>query len=82
MGNIICPPLFWSSDTPDYSHGYIRLLSSLIVAMIGISSSSFVCYEEYKLQDSKSENIRTSDEANSAFSDLTEVEKKGFRYIY
>lgn len=82
IGNIIGPQLFRASDAPDYSPGYLGLLASLIVAMVAISGYGFVCYSENKRRDRLSEITGVRDGVDGAFSDLTDVQKKDFRYIY
>jgi ACS family allantoate permease-like MFS transporter len=82
IGNIIGPQVFRVTNAPDYSHGYIGLVACLIVAMIAISWYGLLCYHENKRRDRQCEATIDENSTEGAFSDRTDVQKKGFRYIY
>jgi len=83
-GNIIGPQLFRASDAPDYAHGYIGLLACIVVAILAILAYGFVCARENAKKDAEqAANFVSSVQVEvEAFSDKTEKEKPGFRYVY
>jgi MFS transporter, ACS family, allantoate permease len=84
VGNIIGPQLFRSSDAPDYSNGYEGLLACLVIATVCISAYGVLCYLENRKRDRESlrDGSQRNVDAANAFSDLTDKEKKDFRYTY
>ncbi|KUL81813.1 hypothetical protein ZTR_11436 [Talaromyces verruculosus] len=83
VGNIIGPQAFRSSDAPTYSHGYEGLLACLVVAIASISAYGVMCHLENKKRDrAQAAGDHHVVEAANAFSDLTDKEKKDFRYTY
>ncbi|KAL5340287.1 MFS general substrate transporter [Aspergillus crustosus] len=84
IGNIIGPQTFQAEDAPTYSKGYEGLLACLVVAMFAILAYGVLCWWENKRRDALaagSEGMAGVSE-DGAFSDLTDKEKKGFRYTY
>ncbi|KAF2087945.1 putative allantoate permease [Saccharata proteae CBS 121410] len=81
IGNIIGPQVFQSTDAPAYSHGYEGLLACLVVAMAAILGYSALCYVENKRRDREG-STTFMDSTMEAFSDLTDGEKKDFRYSF
>lgn len=88
VGNIIGPQVFRTSDAPDYSHGYEGLLACLVVAIASISGYGVLCHLENRKRDREYSREQANMgphhtvEAANAFSDLTDKEKKDFRYTY
>ncbi|KAL4862333.1 hypothetical protein BDV12DRAFT_203161 [Aspergillus spectabilis] len=81
IGNIIGPQAFQESDAPRYSKGYEGLLAFLVVAMFAIMAYGVLCWWENQKKDRDVVEGESSGE-EGAFSDLTDKEKKGFRYTY
>lgn len=77
----IGPQVFRASDAPEYSHGYQGLLACLVLSIFAISAYGFLCWRENKHRDAA---MHVDGEANEAeaFSNLTDREKKTFRYTY
>jgi len=75
-------PTVRPTDAPDYSNGYIGLLACLVVAMVAISGHGFLCYAENRRRDRLVASSGVQDEIDDPFSDLTDKEKKSFRYVY
>uniref|UniRef100_A0A093XJ86 Putative transporter n=1 Tax=Talaromyces marneffei PM1 TaxID=1077442 RepID=A0A093XJ86_TALMA len=82
VGNIIGPQTFRSSDAPTYSHGYEGLLACLVVAIACISAYGVLCHLENKKRDREQTTGDQHVVAVDPFSDLTDKEKKDFRYTY
>lgn len=82
VGNIIGPQTFRSSDAPTYSHGYEGLLACLVVAIACISAYGVLCHLENKKRDREQATGDQHVVAVDPFSDLTDKEKKDFRYTY
>ncbi|KAL4882969.1 major facilitator superfamily domain-containing protein [Aspergillus karnatakaensis] len=82
VGNIIGPQAFQESDAPSYSKGYEGLLACLVVAMFSILAYGVLCWWENKRRDALGAEEQSEVVAEGAFSDLTDKEKKGFRYTY
>ncbi|KAK4504506.1 hypothetical protein PRZ48_005422 [Zasmidium cellare] len=81
IGNIIGPQLFQADDAPDYSHGYAGMLGCIVVAIVSILGYGFLCFLENRRRDHVYGKDR-GEQAAEAFSDLTDKEKVGFRYVY
>jgi MFS family permease len=81
VGNIIGPQVFRSEDAPSYSHGYEGLLGCLVVAIASILAYGLLCRWENNRRD-KNGPSDAEPEEDAAFSDLTDKEKKSFRYTY
>ncbi|KAJ6124385.1 Major facilitator superfamily domain general substrate transporter [Penicillium samsonianum] len=81
IGNIIGPQCFRSGDAPSYSRGYEGLLGCLVVAIVAIISYGVLCRWENNRRDKEAQsNVETLEVL--AFSDLTDKEKRSFRYTY
>lgn len=81
VGNIIGPQVFRSEDAPSYSHGYEGLLGCLAVAIASILAYGLLCRWENSRRD-KEEQSDVVPSEDAAFSDLTDKEKRAFRYTY
>jgi hypothetical protein len=53
-----------------------------VVAMVAISGHGFLCYAENRRRDRLVASSGVQDEIDDPFSDLTDKEKKSFRYVY
>lgn len=84
LGNILGPQCFRASDAPDYSRGYAGLLACVVIAQASIACYGYLCYRENKKRDREGSVAQTGDEgeADGAFSDKTDKEKREFRYTY
>ncbi|KAK2779231.1 hypothetical protein FQN53_001478 [Emmonsiellopsis sp. PD_33] len=82
VGNIIGPQLFRQEYAPTYSKGYEGLLACVVIASASILAYGFLCRTENQKRD-REQNVDLSDlAAETAFSDLTDKEKRSFRYTY
>ena len=88
VGNIVGPQLFRSSDAPIYSHGYEGLLACLVIAIATIAAYGLVCHLENRSRD-REQHLEASQgvvdsviDPVNAFSDLTDKEKRDFRYTF
>jgi MFS family permease len=81
VGNIIGPQVFRSEDAPSYSHGYEGLLGCLAVAIASILAYGLLCRWENSRRDKEGQSDVVPSE-DAAFSDLTDKEKRAFRYTY
>jgi hypothetical protein len=81
IGNIIGPQVFRSDDAPSYSRGYEGLLACLVVAIAAIIAYGLLCRWENSRRDKEEQPSEESSSA-AAFSDLTDKEKRSFRYTY
>jgi hypothetical protein len=84
IGNIIGPQAFQEDDAPSYSKGYEGLLACLVVAIFAIGAYGGLCWWENQRRDREVLEAGGEDAVQEevAFSDLTDKEKKGFRYTY
>ena len=83
LGNILGPQVFRKGDAPEYTHGYIGLLCCVVVAIISISGYGYLCYRENKIRDATEGVVHDAEvSTEAAFTDLTDKEKKSFRYSY
>jgi hypothetical protein len=82
IGNIIGPQVFRANDAPTYSHGYEGLLACLVVAIAAIASYGFLCRWDNIRRDKVCPQSNEEPSEAAAFSDLTDQEKRSFRYTY
>lgn len=82
IGNIIGPQVFRADDAPSYSHGYEGLLACLVVAIAAIIAYGFLCRWENSRRDKHCPRSNGELSEVAAFSDLTDREKRSFRYTY
>lgn len=81
IGNLIGPQLFQADDAPAYSHGYTGMLACEVVAIVSILGYGLLCFLENRRRD-RVYGKGVGEQGEEAFSDLTDMEKKGFRYVY
>ncbi|KAF4984068.1 hypothetical protein FZEAL_681 [Fusarium zealandicum] len=83
VGNIFGPQAFTSKDAPTYTGGFIGLLICIAVAIASISLYGVLRrWENTKRDQSGATDVDELDGSNEAFTDMTDKEKKSFRYSY
>lgn len=83
LGNILGPQVFQANDAPDYSNGYIGLLCCIVVSIVSISAYGYLCYSENRRRGVEQKSMEQMEQStDAAFTDLTDKEKKSFRYTY
>jgi MFS family permease len=83
IGNIIGPQVFRAGDAPSYSRGYEGLLACLVVAMASIIVYGVLCrWENHRRDQEGGPQVDAEPSEEAAFSDLTDLEKRAFRYTY
>lgn len=82
LGNILGPQVFRQSDAPDYPNGYTGLLACIAVAIAAIVAYGLLCHWENEKRDKEGIFDEGNEEVVEAFSDLTDKEKRSFRYTY
>ncbi|KAM5343654.1 hypothetical protein ACJ41O_012191 [Fusarium nematophilum] len=82
LGNILGPQAFTSKDAPSYTGGFIGLLTCVAVANISISLYGVLCRRENRRRDQSMTTDALEPTGNEAFNDMTDKEKKSFRYSY
>lgn len=83
IGNIIGPQVFREEDAPFYSKGYEGLLACLVVAIASIACYGLLCrWENHRRDEKDGPQANAEASESSAFSDLTDQEKRAFRYTY
>jgi len=70
------------ADAPEYSHGFTGLLACIVVAICAISAYGVLCRAENAKRDRAAASHDSSKDDEEPFSDLTDKEKKTFRYCY
>ncbi|EEU39001.1 uncharacterized protein NECHADRAFT_3210, partial [Fusarium vanettenii 77-13-4] len=79
--NMIGPQVFFIHEAPNYPTGYNTLLGFEVAAICCIMAYAVGCFIENRQRDRK-EGINVSVGADEQFGDLTDYEKRGFRYLY
>lgn len=87
VGNLIGPQMFQASDAPDYNPAKIALIASMAaVVVLALVLQQHMVWENAK-RDREEEStadtpgVRPRGE-NVGFLDLTDIENRGFRYVY
>ncbi|KAJ3548281.1 hypothetical protein NM208_g1096 [Fusarium decemcellulare] len=81
IANIIGPQVFITKEAPNYSTGYNAILGFEVTAICCMAAYAVGCMIENKRRD-KMEGNDVSVMVEEQLGDLTDYEKKGFRYIY
>lgn len=81
IANIIGPQVFISSEAPHYSTGYNAILGFEIAAIACMAAYATGCKIENKRRDAK-EGVIGELSADLQLGDLTDYEKRGFRYLF
>ncbi|RSM10004.1 hypothetical protein CDV31_007410 [Fusarium ambrosium] len=79
--NMIGPQVFFIREAPNYPTGYNTLLGFEVAAICCITAYAVGCFMENRRRDRK-EGTNVSVGADEQFGDLTDYEKRGFRYLY
>ncbi|KAL6365181.1 hypothetical protein LRP88_01163 [Fusarium phalaenopsidis] len=79
--NMIGPQVFFIHEAPNYPTGYNTLLGFEVAAICCVTAYAVGCFLENKRRDRK-EGTNVSVGADEQFGDLTDYEKRGFRYLY
>ncbi|KAM6525188.1 hypothetical protein FALCPG4_010746 [Fusarium falciforme] len=79
--NMIGTQVFFIHEAPNYPTGYNTLLGLEVAAICCITAYTVGCFMENKQRDRK-EATNVSVGADEQFGDLTDYEKRGFRYLY
>lgn len=82
LGNIIGPQVFRAQLAPAYTQSYEGLMACFVVASAAILLYGLLCYLENRKKDKENGAPTAEEVAAEAFSDLTDKQKKSFRYIY
>lgn len=88
MGNIIGPQLFFESQAPTYSSGFLGLIICLVVAFILCFVTRFYLMWENRSRDRAAANLETQDVEGTEdqimlnLMDKTDKEISQFRYVY
>ncbi|PCD44651.1 hypothetical protein AU210_000108 [Fusarium oxysporum f. sp. radicis-cucumerinum] len=81
IANIIGPQVFRAAEAPHYSNGYNSILGFEATAICALLAYAGGCIVENRKRD-KAEGTDVSVRVEDQLGDLTDYEKKGFRYIY
>ncbi|RKL29098.1 hypothetical protein BFJ70_g10809 [Fusarium oxysporum] len=81
IANIIGPQVFRAAEAPHYSTGYNSILGFEATAICALLAYAGGCIVENRKRD-KAEGTDVSVRVEDQLGDLTDYEKKGFRYIY
>ncbi|RYC83108.1 hypothetical protein BFJ63_vAg14043 [Fusarium oxysporum f. sp. narcissi] len=81
IANIIGPQVFRAAEAPHYSTGYNSILGFEATAIYALLAYAGGCIVENRKRD-KAEGTDVSVRVEDQLGDLTDYEKKGFRYIY
>lgn len=81
IANIVGPQVFIAKEAPDYTTGYNAIMAFEIVAIACLAAYAVGCIIENRIRD-KREGTDIDVTLDTQLGDLTDYEKKGFRYIY
>ncbi|RDW61475.1 hypothetical protein BP5796_11367 [Coleophoma crateriformis] len=81
LGNIIAPQFFISSEAPGYKTGYNAILACISIAIVSLAVYALGLKWENKRRD-RVEGTGLDMTAETSLDDLTDKEKRGFRYTY
>ncbi len=83
LGNIIAPQFFIASEAPGYHTGYNAILSCIVIAIVALIVYAVGLRWENSRRDKSEGELAASDLSSAeALGDLTDREKRGFRYVY
>lgn len=81
VANIVGPQVFIAKQAPAYTTGYNSILAFEVVAIICMLAYMVGCMIENRIRD-KREGTHVEVTIDTQLDDLTDYEKKGFRYVY
>lgn len=81
IANIVGPQVFLSKEAPAYTTGYNSILGFEAAAILCMLGYMFGCIIENRIRD-KREGTNIEVTMDEQLEDLTDYEKRGFRYVY
>lgn len=81
IANIVGPQIFIAKEAPDYTTGYNAILAFEVISICCMAAYATGCIIENRRRDQR-EGTDVSVTVDDQLGDLTDYEKKGFRYIY
>ncbi|KAM0425060.1 hypothetical protein ACHAPT_009619 [Fusarium lateritium] len=81
VANMIGPQVFFIREAPNYPTGFNTLLGFEVAAICCIAAYAVGCFVENRRRDQK-EGRGVAVGVGEQFGDLTDYEKRGFRYLY
>ncbi|KAF6813223.1 allantoate permease [Colletotrichum sojae] len=81
IANIVGPQIFIAKEAPDYSTGYSAIMAFEVIAIACMAAYAAGCMIENRRRDKK-EGLNIEVSVDDQLGDLTDYEKRGFRYIY
>lgn len=81
IANIIGPQVFIATEAPHYTTGYNAILGFEVTAICTLLAYATGCIIENRKRD-KAEGTDVPVQVEEQLGDLTDYEKRGFRYIY
>ncbi|KAK5989278.1 putative transporter [Cladobotryum mycophilum] len=81
IANIAAPQLFFTSEAPRYPTGFSVIVGAECVAILCMAAYALGCIVENRRRD-KREGREVYLTVTDQLGDLTDYEKKGFRYVY
>ncbi|KAF6837195.1 allantoate permease [Colletotrichum plurivorum] len=81
IANIVGPQIFIAKEAPNYSTGYSAIMAFEVVAIACMAAYAAGCMIENRRRD-KGEGLNIEVSVDDQLGDLTDYEKRGFRYIY
>ncbi|KAL2871451.1 major facilitator superfamily domain-containing protein [Aspergillus lucknowensis] len=83
VGNLIGPQLFQSSDAPSYNAAKITLIVSMsAVVVLALALRQLMVWENAKRDQEQAGHEVEASAVGLAFSDLTDIQNRQFRYVY
>lgn len=81
-GNLIGPQMFQASDAPEYNPAKIALLASMAAVVVLALVLRQLMVRENAKRDRADTPRGENENENVGFLDLTDIENRGFRYVY
>ncbi|CAG7944754.1 unnamed protein product [Penicillium nalgiovense] len=83
LGNLIGPQLFQVSDAPRYNAAKITLIVTMsAVVLLAFALRQLTVWENARRNREQAGSEDTASAADLAFMDLTDIQNRGFRYVY
>lgn len=82
VGDIIAPQFFIESEAPGYETGYNALIAGSSVAIAALITYEFVVRIENRRRNARFGAVETLGSDDEDLLDLTDGQKKNFRYVY
>ncbi|KAF4837641.1 putative transporter [Colletotrichum siamense] len=81
IANIVGPQIFIEREAPNYTTGYSAIMAFEVVAIACMVAYAVGCMIENRIRDRK-EGTEVDVTVVDRLGDLTDYEKRGFRYVY